>query len=90
MSASDIGRIGDYQDLDFDTLNKQTGYYIGAYAPSTVNCKNYPVNETGVLLVIAHNGVFAYQTYQAYNGSIYVRSYYQGSGWRAWKQLQFV
>ena len=90
MSASDIGRIGDYQDIDFNTLTKKTGYYIGAYAPSTVNCTNYPVNETGVLHVIAHDGVFAYQTYHAYSGSIYVRSYYQGSGWKAWKQVQFV
>ena len=90
MSAADIGRIGYYRNLDFDTLTKQTGYYADAFAPSAAGCSNYPVDATGMLCVIAYDGVFAYQTYQTYNGYIYTRSYYVGSGWTVWKQVQLI
>ena len=90
LSAADIGRIGFYRNLDFNTLTQHTGYYADAYAPSSAGCSNYPVDVTGMLFVIAYEGVFAYQTYQTYNGYIYTRSYYVGSGWTAWKQVQLA
>ena len=90
ISAADIGRNGYYRNLDFNTLTQKTGYYADAYAPSAAGCSNYPADVTGVLCVIAYEGVFAYQTYQTYNGYIYTRSYYVGSGWTAWKQVQLA
>lgn len=90
MSAADIGRIGYYRNLDFDTLTKHTGYYVDSSAPSGVGCSNYPVNVTGMLAVIAYGGSFAYQTYRTYDGEIYTRSYYKGTGWSVWKKVQFA
>ena len=90
LSAHDIGRIGYYRNLDFNTLNKQTGYYVDSSAPSGVGCSNYPINVTGMLEVIAYNGAFAYQTYRTYDGVIYTRGYYSGVGWSAWKKVSLV
>ena len=90
MSAADIGRIGYYRNLDFNTLTKQTGYYVDSSAPAGIGCSNYPVNVTGMIEVIAYGGSFAYQTYRTYDGSIYTRSYYTGVGWSVWKQVKFV
>ena len=90
MSAADIGRIGYYRNLDFDTLTKQTGYYVDSSAPGGVGCSNYPVNVTGMLAVIAYGGSFAYQTYRTYDGEIYTRSYYKSTGWSAWKKVQLI
>lgn len=90
MSAADIGRIGYFRNLDFNTLTLHTGYYVDGYSPSVVGCSNYPVDVTGMLTVIAYDGVFAYQTYTTYDGYIYTRSYYTGSGWTNWKKVQFV
>lgn len=90
LSAHDIGRIGYYRNLDFNTLTNQTGYYVDSSAPSGVGSTNYPVNTTGMLEVIAYGGSFAYQTYRTYDGLIYTRSYYKSTGWTAWKQVKFV
>ena len=90
LSAHDIGRIGYYRNLDFNTLTNQTGYYVDSSAPSGVGSTNYPVNTTGMLEVIAYGGSFAYQTYRTYDGFIYTRSYYKSTGWTAWKQVKFV
>ena len=90
MSATDIGRIGYYRNLDFNALTNQTGYYVDSSAPGGIGCSNYPVNVTGMLAVIAYGGSFAYQTYRTYDGDIYTRSYYKGTGWSAWKQVKFV
>lgn len=90
VSAADIGRIGYYRNLDFNTLTKHTGYYVDSSAPAGVGCSNYPVNVTGMLSVIAYGGAFAYQTYRTYDGDIYTRSYYSGTGWTDWKQVQLV
>ena len=90
LSAYDIGRIGYYRNLDFNTLTNQTGYYVDSSAPSGVGSTNYPVNTTGMLEVIAYGGSFAYQTYRTYDGFIYTRSYYKSTGWTAWKQVKFV
>lgn len=90
MSAADIGRIGYYRNLDFDTLTQNTGYYVDSSAPGGIGCSNYPVNITGMLAVIAYGGSFAYQTYRTYDGEIYTRSYYTGTGWSAWKKVQLT
>ena len=90
LSAHDIGRIGYYRNLDFNTLTKQTGYYVDSSAPSGVGSTNYPINVTGMLEVIAYGGAFAYQTYRTYDGAIYTRSYYSGVGWSAWKKVSLV
>ena len=90
MSAADIGRIGFYRNLDFNTLTKQTGYYVDSSAPSGIGCSNYPVNVTGMLEVIAYGGSFAYQTYRTYDGEVYTRSYYKGTGWSTWKKVQLI
>lgn len=87
LTAANIGRIGYYRNLDFDTLTVHTGYYADGLSPSGAGSKHYPVDATGVLEVIAYEGTFAYQTYRTYTGSIYTRSYYVGSGWTAWVQL---
>jgi hypothetical protein len=90
LSAHDIGRIGYYRNLDFNTLTKQTGYYVDSSAPSGVGSTNYPINVTGMLEVIAYGGAFAYQTYRTYDGEIYTRSYYSGVGWSTWKKVSLV
>lgn len=90
LYARDIGRIGYYRNLDFNTLTQLTGYYVDSSAPSGVGSTNYPVNVTGMLAVIAYGGSFAYQTYRTYDGDIYTRSYYKSTGWTAWKQVKFV
>jgi hypothetical protein len=90
MSAANIGRIGYYRGLDFNTLTTQTGYYVDSSTPGPMDCTNYPVNKTGLLIVIAHGGLFAYQTYRTHDGDIYTRSYFSGTGWSAWKQVAFV
>ena len=90
MSAAHIGRIGYYRNLDFNTLTLQTGYYVDGYSPSGAGCSNFPVDVTGMLSVIAYDGMFAYQTYITYDGNIYTRSYYTVSGWTNWKKVQFA
>lgn len=88
--SSHIAPLGTYRGLDFDTLITQTGYYVDSSVPGSLGCANYPVNKTGVLEVIAFEGSFAYQTYRTHDGEIYTRSYYIGSGWKPWRQVQFV
>lgn len=88
--ASHIAPLGTYRGLDFDTLTTQTGYYVDSSIPGYLGCANYPVNKTGVLEVIAFEGLFAYQTYRTHDGEIYTRSYYIDSGWKPWRQVQFV
>lgn len=91
-----IGSIGMYNNKNFDELIYHTGYYIGTAAPSSSGCSNYPTDVTGVLEVVSgmvQNSStlawwgFAYQTYKAYTGVIYTRSYFIGSGWTAWKKI---
>ena len=88
--SSHIAPLGTYRGLDFDTLTTQTGYYVDSSVPGSLGCANYPVNKTGVLEVIAFEGSFAYQTYRTHDGEIYTRSYYVVSGWKPWRQVQFV
>ena len=90
LSAAHIDRIGFYRNLDFNTLTLHTGYYVDGYSPSGAGCSNFPVDVTGMLTVIAYDGVFAYQTYTTYDGNIYTRSYYTVSGWTTWKKVQFT
>jgi hypothetical protein len=91
-----IGQIDAYSHKNFDELIYKTGYYTGSSAPSSVSATNYPINETGVLEVISAMGQnsetlawwgFAYQTYRTHTGLIYVRSYFSGTGWTAWKKV---
>lgn len=91
-----IASIDAYEYKDFNELIYKTGYYKGTSAPSATGCKNYPINETGLLEVIsamAQNATtldwwgFAYQTYRDYKGNVYMRSYYSSSGWTAWKKV---
>lgn len=90
LSATHIAPLGDYIGLDFNNLTTQTGYYISGVEPSESNgCKNFPVTQTGMLTVVGF-GLFAYQTYTTYAGLIYTRSYYGGSGWTSWKQIQLI
>lgn len=90
LSAAHIAPLGDYIGLDFNNLTTQTGYYISGVEPSESNgCKNFPVTQTGMLTVVGF-GLFAYQTYTTYAGLIYTRSYYGGSGWSSWKQIQLI
>jgi hypothetical protein len=90
MRAANIGSIGYYRQLDFNTLTTQTGYYVDSSTPGQMDCTNYPVDKTGMLAVIAVGGSFAYQTYCSHDGDIYTRSYYSGTGWSVWKQVAFV
>lgn len=96
LSAQHIATIGYYTSKDFNELVYDTGYYIGSAAPENSTCKNYPVNETGMLEVISamvQNPStlkwwgFAYQTYRTHTGKVYMRSYYSDTGWNAWKQV---
>lgn len=91
-----ISRVAMYDSNDFNDLNRITAYYGGASAPGTVGCVNYPVNKTGVLEVISQmfrsvdTGEwwgFAWQTYRAYDGDVYMRSYFTDIGWTPWKML---
>ena len=88
--TADLGRLGYYRNLDFNTLTSKTGYYVDSSAPGGVGSTNYPVNVTGMLEVVGYGGSFAYQTYRTYDGSVYFRSYYKSTGWTAWKQVKFV
>ena len=97
LYANHIGRLGYYNGKDFNTLVENTGYYAGTSTPQDAGSSNYPVNLTGVLEVISQRSnnagvwlVFAYQTYRTYNGAIYTRSYYSGTGWTDWKKVSLI
>ena len=97
LQAEHIARLDYYNGKDFDTLVENTGYYAGTSTPLEAGSSNYPVNLTGVLEVISQRSnnagvwlVFAYQTYRTYNGAIYTRSYYSGTGWTAWKKVSLI
>jgi hypothetical protein len=96
LYPSHIASIDAYSYKDFNELVYKTGYYTGTSAPSSASCKNYPIDETGMLEVIsamAQNKEtlawwgFAYQTYRTHTGLIYVRSYFSSTGWTAWKKV---
>ena len=89
LYAGHISEIDVYDGKDFNSLSTKTGYYISSSAPETVGCKNYPVNVTGILEVVAGGG-FAYQTYRIYTGEVYVRSYFVSAGWFAWRQVYLI
>lgn len=83
-----MGPLGDYLGLDLNDIKTKSGYYISGSSPTeAVGCKNFPTDHTGMLTVVG-NGGFAYQIYMTYSGLIYTRSYYEVSGWTAWKQIQ--
>lgn len=94
VHAHHIGQIDTYANKDFNELKYRTGYYSDTSAPGNISATNYPVNETGVLEVISvmwKNSMewvgFAYQTYRTYTGNIWTRSYYEQTGWTAWKKV---
>lgn len=88
-----IASIDTYNNKNFNELVYKTGYYVGTVAPSSVDCTNHPIDETGVLEVISamlDSSGFAYQTYRTYDGDIYARSYYSSTGWTAWKKVNLT
>ena len=98
LYPSHIEAIDDFLGKDFNDLVDKTGYYKCASAPSSVSCKNYPVDETGMLEVVAVRFQnkdtlawwgFAYQTYRSFKGKVYMRSYYSEAEekWTSWKQV---
>lgn len=96
INTNHIARIDTYDGKDFDELITNTGYYTGESRPGAVGCKNYPINETGMLEVISAMKInettgnpwgFAYQTYRDYTGAIYTRCYYSSVGWTTWKTI---
>lgn len=90
MGNSVFGYIGGYIGKDFNDLILVNGYYASSSAPAeNLGCSNYPVKETGMLIVLSH-GKFTYQIYMTYDGNAYYRTnwnHVQG-GWTSWKQIQ--
>ena len=88
IRAGHIKPIDTYANKDFNDLKNNTGYYTDSSSPSYSGCKNYPVDSTGVLEVIALS-VFAYQTYKTYDGEMYIRSCFNAT-WTEWKKVAFT
>lgn len=79
--------FGSYNGLDFNNLRNQIGIYHGRGTPSEASCQNYPINETGDLILFSCDNNFAYQFFCIYNGKLYFRGYYTGTGWSEWKKI---
>lgn len=90
LYAKHIESLGQYDGNDFDDFVYQTGYYIGISAPSASDCRNYPVDKTGILEVISamqQDWGYSYQTYRTHDGEVYMRSYNSSTGFSAWKKI---
>ena len=90
--AGIMGPLGDYVGLDLNNLTTQSGFYTSKTSPKEeIGCKNFPVNKTGMLMVVGvENGYHAYQTYMTYDGCMYFRGYWVSSGWTPWRQVQLI
>lgn len=79
-----VQKINIVPTTDANTLIATGWHFAGGGTGGT--SYNFPTNSSGLLEVFNISATFYIQRYTPYTGSpIYVRGYFSGSGWGAWK-----